>query len=423
MKTTNLTSLILLYSIFMLSACQTSIPHTPNHEAYLQLSQKAEQGDAQTQIALGFAYLEGDIVPVNPEKTLFWWTQAAQIGDHDAQTLTGLAYLLGIGSPHDPEKTVAWWQKSANQNDVNALFGLSSLAIAGLGMPQNYQLAENLLIKAARQKHLHAQRMLGLYYYHGLFFPKNQSQAVFWLKEAVKQNDKSSEKLLQTALSGINIPETYVEQLAKTRLSAIHSLKSTDWRYSLGNLYYYGDILQKNIKKAEFWWLKSAEKNHDNAQLMLGLLYLSEQKTPKSYEKSAYWLQKSSNNGNLEARAILGSLYFSGVGVEKNIKKGTALLTSAAEKGSVPAAVILGTFYFSKTIPSADPKQAYIWISISHQTTAQIRFGIFADVQKTLSELEQQLTASEIESAKRDIQFIIKKQEGVMASQENGYRY
>ena len=65
----------------------------------------------------------------------------AQQGDADAQFLLGSMYYDGQGVPRDYKKAVYWYEKSAKQGYADAQYNLGVMYSTGRGIPQDYKLA------------------------------------------------------------------------------------------------------------------------------------------------------------------------------------------------------------------------------------------------------------------------------------------
>jgi hypothetical protein len=77
----------------------------------------AEEGNAETQIFLGYMYDEGDRVPQDYQVAAFWFGKAAEQGDYGAQTIMGSKYSLGQGVPTDYVLAYMWYQLAAARCD------------------------------------------------------------------------------------------------------------------------------------------------------------------------------------------------------------------------------------------------------------------------------------------------------------------
>ena len=76
------------------------------------LIQKANQGNAEAQFSLGYAYAGGDNVEQSDTQAVYWYQKSAEQGDADVQYVLGLAYYDGEGVEQSHSKAVYWLQKA-----------------------------------------------------------------------------------------------------------------------------------------------------------------------------------------------------------------------------------------------------------------------------------------------------------------------
>ncbi len=117
---------------------------------------------------------------------------------------------------------------------------------------------------------------------------------------------------------------------------------------SLGDMYYYGENIDKDVDKAIYWYTKSAEQGFLEAQHNLGVAYSNGEEIPQNYDKSIYWFTKAAEHGFDKSQYNLYYIYKNGIGVEKNIDKAIHWLTKAAESGMPVAQRDLGGYYQSE---------------------------------------------------------------------------
>ena len=102
-------SLVLLCIAFVPSL---ALGQTPEIDA---LREKAEKGDADAQIKIGFRYFTGVGVAKDDAKALNWFRKAAESGNAGAQFDLGVFYEAGRGVPKDDKEAVKWYRKAAEQ--------------------------------------------------------------------------------------------------------------------------------------------------------------------------------------------------------------------------------------------------------------------------------------------------------------------
>ena len=88
---------------------------------------RAEAGDAQAQMTMGYRYDTGTGVSKDPAEALKWYRLAAEQGDVTSQSNLGVAYHYGRGVPVDHNEAMKWYLKAAEQNFPQAQFNLGML--------------------------------------------------------------------------------------------------------------------------------------------------------------------------------------------------------------------------------------------------------------------------------------------------------
>lgn len=102
-------------------------PQAPE-EKFAAMKQKAESGDARSQLGLARMYYNGDGVTKDDAKAAEWYRKSAEQGNAFAQYKLGAMYEKGEGVPKDAAKAAEWWQKAAAQGDEAAQESLKQLS-------------------------------------------------------------------------------------------------------------------------------------------------------------------------------------------------------------------------------------------------------------------------------------------------------
>ncbi len=131
-------------------------------ESFNKLKKGADQGDADAEFNLGVHYDNGQGVPQNYAKAVYWFQKAADQGDVGAENNLGFSYRKGQGVPQNYAKAVYWVQKAADQGDAPAEYNLGVVYYKGQGIPQNSIKAIHWFQKAANQGFPAAIRALSI---------------------------------------------------------------------------------------------------------------------------------------------------------------------------------------------------------------------------------------------------------------------
>ncbi len=113
----------------------------------------AENGNAEYQILLAFAYLDGkDGIAKNEAKAAEWFRKAAEQGDANAQRFLGHMYYGGFANiAKDEAKAAEWFRKAAEQGDADGQFFLGQMYENGDGVAKDEAKAVEWYMKAAEQ--------------------------------------------------------------------------------------------------------------------------------------------------------------------------------------------------------------------------------------------------------------------------------
>jgi TPR repeat protein len=108
-------------------------------------------------------------------------------------------------------------------------------------------------------------------------------------------------------------------------------------QYELGEIYYIGDGVSKNLPKAFILFSKAAEMGLPEAQYSLGYIYKNGIGIEIDEKKSVQWFEAAAKNGVIIAQYNLGMSYLNGIGTDVDLIKAYAWLKIAREHGTADA--------------------------------------------------------------------------------------
>lgn len=167
-----------------------------------ELRAKANQGDANAQFQLGFAFDQGRGVAKNQTEAATWYRKAAEQGDAAAQNSLGSMYQYGEGVSQDNAEAVRWYQKAADQGYREAYTNLGYMYDGGLGLKQDKEKAVKLYHSGAEKGSLNAMLNLGVSYWKGEGVSKDLVQAHMWLDLARFYTQRSPNMQLKWRVRG-----------------------------------------------------------------------------------------------------------------------------------------------------------------------------------------------------------------------------
>lgn len=103
---------------------------------------RAEAGDSEAQLSLGFMYFDGTGVTQNDQEAGKWFRLAAEQGNVRSQHYLGLQYLVGgMGVVQNYKEALNWFILSAKQGDSGSQSEIAMMYEEGRGVTQNLSLA------------------------------------------------------------------------------------------------------------------------------------------------------------------------------------------------------------------------------------------------------------------------------------------
>lgn len=188
-----------IIAALFVSGCAVPSGHVKT-DAIQQLEAQAQQGDADSQYALGLHYtLESERI-VDHNRGYRWFLSAAEMGHDDAQYMAGLAKLNARGTFLDRKGAVDYFELAALQGHAYAQYQLGMAYLNGAGVDKDLSWGRQWLEQAAWHEHKEAQFLLGALFAGGVGGQINTPEAWRWLQKA----DANEHKLALVALNKLS---------------------------------------------------------------------------------------------------------------------------------------------------------------------------------------------------------------------------
>lgn len=133
---------------------QPNSPLVPYDPAYAKalFTQAAQLGYTQSQYKLGQCYEYGTIgCPVDPRRSIAWYTKAAEKGDAEAELAVSGWYLTGSEGvlKQSDSEAYLWARRAANKGLSKAEYAVGYYAEVGIGIKQDIEFAKKWYMRAA----------------------------------------------------------------------------------------------------------------------------------------------------------------------------------------------------------------------------------------------------------------------------------
>jgi len=404
---------VAIITALMLMSCQTDSKKADKlrlenkFDEAAELYQKAaDEGDAYAKWRLSNAYGNGEGVDWDEAKALELLKQAAQDGCEEAKCNLALAYLFdwfGIGK--EPEKGKEMLEelvKSTNNSYVLTRYA-GLLFFGGEPYEEDKEKAMRVLKKVEDKSNPFYLELMGLVYASGTdeieidvekaieYFTKafesgrkyaanriqslyaagygnlkpDKSKRIEWLKRGIDSN--VTDCMDDMALLCLSEDSTYKDMHNPQR--AIELLKRAarhgngNAYFTIGNLYYNGEYLSKDDKKAFENWKKGVELKCKEAAGNLAYAYIEGVGCDKDLSKGIELYKQAVDDGDGFSANKLFYCYWTGAwGVKKDKELAKKYLLKAAELGDPQGCYNLGRQYFmGNDLVDKDYGQAFVY--------------------------------------------------------------
>lgn len=363
-----------------------------NYEYAFNLYKKgAELGHALCANNLGGCYFYGHGVEQDKALAIETFKLAATLGSANAKSRLGLCYMNGDGCEQNDAVAFEYFKSAAEENHATALFHLAKCYDQGIGTEQNFRLAFKNYSKAATLGHSESKYEAGKMNLQGRGTKKDPDAAYRMFSSAVRHGYAAAEyELANCFFDGTgavrNRASAYTHYLsaynvqdenqgdAAYRLGLCHlngfgasldkniavewfekgrALLSPEATYMLGECYYYGVGVAKDIEQAFNLYAEAAHiaqdspspiKCHAHLFLALAQCYESGAGTPKDAQKALAAYKTASEHGDEEALYRTGRAIISGIGMRSEYPAARTYFLRAARHGYMPAMLMMGIF-------------------------------------------------------------------------------
>lgn len=301
----------------------------------------ADQGFHKAQYNLGYCNRKGVGVSVNFEEAIRWYSLAAEQGDKDAEHHLGMIYKDTPDGIQDRGLAVSFFERAAKSGHRESMYQLAKL-LQETKKDNDRDVAYQWLQKAADSDHPEALQELGLELFYGLGQTKDTVKGLAYLERSglrgnsgaaflagdiyaggyqCEKNYEKARKLFTFAFfEGSMAAAKKLAIMAKRGdggpkdIPLVISILRVLYEYdddleaasALGQMYLFGDDVDKDLVAAEEWLLKAGEGFDVNAQYHLGVLYSQGACGFNDPQKGEYWFRKAAEQGDEGARKRLG---------------------------------------------------------------------------------------------------------------------
>lgn len=165
-----------MHSLFRFSALVFLFPLMTTATEIDDLQTRAGGGDAAAQLSLAIALRDGKGIAKNDAEAMKWAHKAADQGNADAQDFVGFAYLRGAVVKRNTALAFAYFKDAADES-AQAAFNLGQCYFGAQGTPQDCTKGIEWWEKAAAKGHGRAAAAAAMAYHAGEGIPRDAKKA------------------------------------------------------------------------------------------------------------------------------------------------------------------------------------------------------------------------------------------------------
>ncbi len=224
----------------------------PKNISIEELTQKADSGDVEALLDLGYMYLYGtDGITVDHKLALDYYTKAAEKKNAVALNNLGSLYFNGIGTNVDYPRAIGYFDEAAKLGSDDAAV---NLAIIYLGSDVKSKSKDDLikvaaLLEQAQANNNIAKYLSGYAYMKGFLFKQDYAKAFPLIKAAADAGyDEAQLVLSDFYINGWGTPKNYNRAVQYLKSSAAQG--NAEAMLKLGDILSEGKIYTRNIMNA-----------------------------------------------------------------------------------------------------------------------------------------------------------------------------
>lgn len=226
---------------------------------------RAQEGNLDAQLALGYMYLYGENgVKADHEQAFKYYEMAANQNNPIAQNNLGSLYFNGIGTPRNYLKAAQQFALAAQNGSDDAAVNLAFIYLSSKGKDAMLKEAVDLFMQAAKAGNNTAKFMAGYAYYKGFQVEKNNHKAIALIREAADaQFDEAQYVLALMYLNGQGVAQNYGNAVKYMRAASMQgNLQAT---MHLANILAEGVVYERDLPQAHILYNIAAIDNTPNA--------------------------------------------------------------------------------------------------------------------------------------------------------------
>ena len=166
-------------------------------EAFARLSRRAEAGEAEAQVNLGYLYARGQGVPASQIEAFRLYALSAGQGNGEGMNALAFKYQFATGVTRDIGQAIRWYCLGVQAGNVRAMNNLANLLDRGDGVEPDLAQARSLWRQAAELGHANAMFNLASSLLVQGSPGRDPAQAMAWMLKAAEAKHGRAQAFLR----------------------------------------------------------------------------------------------------------------------------------------------------------------------------------------------------------------------------------
>ncbi len=299
----------------------------------------ANLGSVEAIAMLGECYVDGIGVEEDVEKAIYYYDKAIVLGSANALFYKAQLYYIGIGVEVDHDKAFHLLSKAVLGGCIDATYYLGECHMCGYGTAKDIDKAVMYFLMAPDNDR--ALCMLGYIYGSTIYDKKDIDISLSFFERASYKNNVVA--MFELALL-YEYKKNYTEAVAWLEVASMHNFAKAQFKY--GDFYEKGLGVEKDHKKAVFWFNEAAVNEDIDGLFIMHEIYLND-KDFLNKDKGLEYLNKAATLNHPYGYFRLGVYYKNGLHVEQDNDRAFEYIKKSADDGCPLSYYLLGECYYN----------------------------------------------------------------------------
>lgn len=200
---------------------------------------------------------------------------------------------------------------------LNGLLKSAAIPLAdnSLALQKSYAEEAKIVLKLAEEGDAKAQAVIARMFASGRGVKKDEAKGIDWLRKSLASQPAAPNFQVTLGKMYLDDHDQYLKHDYSKALKLFQEAAAqgnSEAQYQIGELYDFGQGVDKNPAEAMKWYRQAAENGYAEAQFEIGVRCAQGRDVKKDYAEALTWLQKAADQAHPQALAWMGTMYEEG---------------------------------------------------------------------------------------------------------------